>query len=227
MRSGLLLLALIGFTLLLGGCAGTNSLTGGSVPIGTVDGWVYRSAPAQPFTRADAVLQPVAGTLVELELANQQVLRTTTDNTGYFIFRNVPKGKVHVRAGELATQYADVDVDMDSQDDKAAVSLMLAPPQSDAVSLLITPSAVATAHPGDSILFTAQVITSGGKTMNVPASWAFKGEMGSFGPHMPDAGIAPNGLFHAVQPGSGRVIAQFHGLIAIAPITVLPAGVNP
>lgn len=225
----LALLLLLGCLLGLAGCTAMNGLTGGSVPIGTVDGWVYRAAPVQPLTRdrADAVLQTMGGIPVELVLAGGTVLRTSTDNAGYFIFRNVPQGKVRVRAGDVAVQYGEVEVSMDSARDAARIALLLAPPQPNAVSLLITPAAVATAHPGDNILFTASVITTDKQIMPVPASWAFKGDIGSFGPRMPEAGIAPNGLFHAQTAGNGRVIAQYNGLTAIAPITVLPTGVNP
>jgi hypothetical protein len=225
----LALLLLLSLAVVLTGCAGVNSLTGGSVPIGTVDGWVYRSVAVQPLTRdrADLELQTQAGTPVELELSTGSILRTSTNDAGYFIFRNVPKGKVRVRAGEFAVQYGEVEVNMDSERDAARISLMLAPPQANAVTLLITPAAVATAHPGDDILFTASVITTDKQIIPVPASWAFKGDIGSFGPRMPEAGIAPHGLFHAQAAGNGRVIAQFNGLMAVAPITVLPAGVNP
>jgi hypothetical protein len=222
----LLLLALMG--LWLAGCGGANSLTGGSVPIGTIDGWVYRSVTVQPLTRAETALQAVSGMTVELVRDGGQILRTTTDATGYFIFRNVPRGPVRIRAGQLAALYAEVQSDVERDGDRVGVALLLAPELAEApVSLLITPAAVGTAHAGDEIAFTAHVVTADQRMIEVPASWALQGEIGTFTPRLPAGSITPHGLFHATVPGSGRIIAQYKGLIAIAPITVLPAGVTP
>ncbi|OPZ85354.1 MAG: hypothetical protein BWY76_01445 [bacterium ADurb.Bin429] len=212
----------------LTGCASGNSLTGGSVPIGTIDGWVYRSVPLEASTRQAAEVEAVSGITVELVPGSGQVMRTTTDNTGYFIFRNVPKGPVRIRAGQQAALYAEVQAEVERNGDRVGVALMLAPEIADAVaSLLITPAAVGNMHPGDEIVFTAQVLTNSGQQVAVPASWALKGEIGSFAPRLSAGSVTPGGLFRATTPGTGRVIAQYKGLVAMAPITVLPAGVNP
>ena len=222
----LLMLALIAGWLT--GCAGGNGLTGGSVPIGTIDGWVYRAVPLEGFTRRAAELQAVSGITVELAPESGPVLRATTDADGYFIFRTVPQGPVRIRAGQPAALYAEVQAEVERHGDRVGVALMLAPEMADAVaSLLITPAAVGHAHPGDEIVFTAQGITPAGQLVPVPASWVLKGGMGSLAPRLPAGSVTPGGLFRAAAPGTGRVIAQYAGLVAMAPITVLPAGVTP
>lgn len=81
-----------GLLIWLAGCATYSALSGGSVPIGDIDGNVYQS------TRATA-----AGIPVELYAASGQLLqRTVSGPGGYFSFTDVPVGVVTVVAGEGA-----------------------------------------------------------------------------------------------------------------------------
>lgn len=228
MKTPLFLLAFASLlAVLLAGCAG-NSLTGGSVPIGEVDGWVYRSTRAllmEGPTAVDGIATQMQ-TPVELELDNGTVLRTKTDDVGYFIFRHVPKGHFILRAGDVADQFARMEVEFNRQDDRAHVQLTLAPrPTATAdtpAQLAVNPNAVTNAHVGDSIIFTAQLTGPLGGALDVPVSWAVRGDIGTIALQADTLLRGPRGVFKATKAGTGTVVVQYRDLPpTLVPVTVL------
>jgi hypothetical protein len=232
MKLPLLILAL-GALLALVGCG--NGLTGGSVPIGEVDGWVYRSTRALASTGTQSMEPPqqvegmaVLGQIpVELALDSGRVLTAKTDDTGYFIFHNVPKGHFIIRAGNATSDFAQMEVDFNRQDDRARVQLTMAPRLQQGMDapkqLTVTPAAVTGAHVGDIIVFTAGVTGLLGSTIDVPVSWAVRGDIGTIGLQADPLLRTSRGVFHATKAGTGAVLMQYRDMPPqVVPVTVLP-----
>ncbi len=192
----------------IAGCAGSaGNLTGGSVPIGDVDGRLYVSS---------RTVQPVADTPVELVGGNGAVAQSSrTDNTGYFIFHQVPQGRYTVRATS-GVHSGHVDFDLAQGDAGMNLSLLLDDSLvGQIVAVLIDPPALDHAlNIGDTVTFSATGIRAQQSNQfvpNLPVSWLVRGRIGT---------ITPDGVFTATQLGTGRVIAQYDDSITWLNVTV-------
>lgn len=167
-------------------------LTGGSVPIGDVDGTVFR-APSQtkPLTVA-------ANVSVQFRTLTGQVLQETrTDAEGKFIL-TVPQTEGVVTAFDRTTGQEAVLMVMGEGMIDAGVNLtmVLDVPRPEVTTLAITPAKVDALPLGASVTFTT---TSPQTSATLYPSWAVRGKIGT---------IAPDGVFTATKIGAGKIMAQ-------------------
>jgi hypothetical protein len=191
--------AVLGFVLVwLAGC--TSSLTGGSVPVGMIDGTVNTSTRGtQPLARVPVVLRDGSG----------QVLQTTlSTGKGQFAFANVPPGELEVTCTQ-GEQSGQVGFSL-LEGVHARVVLMVAPVNMNVVKLKVQGSKPAA--PDGSVdldkdeedFFTVQGEDAAGQTIpNLPVNWAVVGGIGD---------ISPDGNFSAQNVGEGELIVQHDGV---------------
>jgi hypothetical protein len=179
---------------------GCEDLSGGSVPIGEVDGHVY--APVRSVA-------PTPLVLVELRQTDDTLLQTTYTNTaGAFSFRDVPPGSCRLvaRARDLTTT---LDLERDSRE-PVSVTLRLGPRPHANGPLAVRPtenliSESDPVHPrqlhvGDALSFAAfEPVPAGNNPTPLEVNWGVVGRVGT---------ITPDGAFRATSPGVGRIIAQ-------------------
>jgi len=186
---------LLGFVLiLLAGCI--SGLSGGSVPIGIIDGTVYTP------TRA---LQTLPRAAVVLRNADGQVLQTTiSDAKGRFAFNNVPYGDVEV-ASSQGTLHGCIGFTL-QEGVHVRVALTVAAVNANVVKLNVhgskpeEPDGSVDLDEDEEDSFTVEGEDSNGqKIVNLPVSWAVIGDIGA---------ISPEGLFSATRPGNGELIVQ-------------------
>lgn len=204
--SGFFLLALA----MLAGCGGVNSLTGGSVPIGDVEGHIYY-APG----RVDA-LQPAVDIPVEFRDASGAVVATTsTGANGEFSFASLEAtaGRI-VAADDARNLVAILDVAPDG-DETLVAALVLDAAMPEVTELVITPAEAEELTVGESLTFSA---SSPQTTAPVYPSWAVRGKVGA---------ITANGVFTATKQGAGKVIAQVGEVQALVKVKVLKADAKP
>jgi hypothetical protein len=192
----ILCLLAAGIFLALGGCGGAMGLSGGSVPIGDLGGWV--------FARSRAGV-PVANVPVRALAADDTVLGSAhTDSAGHFLFSGLPSGAVRLRAEHTDGTQAWLDLTL-AAGESAEAALWLAPDVPNALAVLLAPAEPPTLTIGDTLQFTATVQDAGGGAVDVPVSWAVQGNIGT---------ISQEGLFTAVKQGAGKVHAQYRVLQA-------------
>lgn len=194
--AGLLILGCVGVMLFCAGCAGVTTLTGGSIPIGEVDGRVYLRAGSDV---------PAAFITVELRNAGGQVLQTTqTDALGQFAFDDVSAGTVVVTS-TVGTQTAEVGFNR-GNDTKVRVALLLITPDPTISAVKIVGPAHAPDQPievseGVETDFSAEGTNLLGHTVpDLPVSWALVGGLGD---------ILPNGKMAPETVGVGDLVAQY------------------
>lgn len=195
----------------LAGCSSFSALSGGSIPIGDIDGNVYLN------TRATTpVLVPV-----ELRSASGELLQQTTSNAeGFFSFRDVPQGIVEVFANQGALSGK---VRFNRQSNvHARLTLMVAEVNPSVVKLNVH-SAKPEDQDGDIDLDEDEddLFTIAGEDMdgqaipNVPVSWAVLGGIGE---------VSPDGVFIAQRVGDGELIVQHNGVSKHILLHVKPKG---
>lgn len=203
-----LLFPMLALLLLVCDCQMTGGLplSGGSVPIGDIDGAVYRASGSGS--------EPAANVTVDLLDDQANVMKSiTTDEQGRFAFHNIEQTHLLIRARNEYTQ-ADVSLDEEVMP-SASVALMLAPPLQETIYGLLIDPVWASVTAGEGVQFTAQGITyRAGHFIAVPASWAVRGKIGV---------VDIDGRFTAAREGSGRVIAQYRDYRATATINVTTA----
>lgn len=197
----------------LAGCS--SSLSGGSVPIGTIQGTVYLAS------EASTTVETAANVTVELIDPAGHVIRTVqTDNNGKFTFANLGQQQWRVRAkGGQGQQYSGEMAFELRKNEQSQVALILAPNFPDSVSsMALTPPSATMAVNESKAFHVALTTGSGPVTMPPRVSWAVRGSIGV---------ITPDGVFTAKTPGEGDVIAQFRDGYASAHIIVTaPVGVS-
>ena len=218
----MLLLLAGAFTLV--GCMQGSSLTGGSIPIGDIEGNVYRdpAVKSRRITPGGPVPPAVVSLQVSLLTADGAPLRTAvTDARGYFLFHNVPVGTFQVVT--LSAQLsARVDVDVETQ--RTVQVAMLLTNISSAVDDLdcmpvgaTTPLAPGTplqTKVGVDLSLTAVGHAGAISTPDMPVCWGEKGPGGS---------VTPAGVFHADQAGTYTLYVQYGPIRKVFTVQVLPA----
>ncbi len=207
MKYPVMAVVLVWCALWLSGCTGMNSLSGGSIPIGDIDGNVYLPSRA-PL--------PQNGVTVELRSTAGELLQAVTSGAnGHFVFTLVPPGSVIVRATQGA-RIAQVDIDRDNVEN-AHVELVLAE-----IDPAVTSISLQGPLPGDPQIllagstaqFTAIGVKTSGPVTGLPVSWAVRGwEIGT---------ITTTGLFTATDAGQGMLFIQYGTKKQHLRITVLP-----
>jgi len=196
------------------GCTSFSSLSGGSVPIGDIDGAVYYSTRGtQTLARVPVLLRDGTGHVLQA---------TVSDTQGQFAFSNVPSGDVEVIStqGALSGQ-----VHFTMQEGvHARVVLMIAAVDHNVVKLKIQ-----SAKPGgpdgsidldeeENNLFTVMGEDANGHPIpNLPVSWVVVGDIGE---------VSPDGHFNAKKEGDGELIVQHNGVDERVKIRVHP-GTGP
>lgn len=178
--------------LIIAGCGGGNMLTGGSVPIGDVDGIVYR-APSRI-----ASLPVAADVPVEFRsLAGVVLAATKTDANGAFSL-SIPENEGVIIAYDSANGLEAVLLTMSGDITEAGlqVVMVLDVPHPEITALEIAPATVNNIAVGDTVTFTASAPGIDGPLY---PSWAVRGQIGT---------ITPDGVFTATKQGAGKIIAQ-------------------
>jgi hypothetical protein len=212
-----LLVVLLALT--LAGCGGGSMLTGGSVPIGDVDGWVYRG------TRGSG---PASGASVQLlNRGGHAIAYMKTDARGYFRFAGMRADSPDVTV--LASQSGDraqMDIDFDAGERDARVALVLDDGIVQDFGLFgadSKPSYAVVLGIGQSVTVHARGIVASPDdpwSAPIPVSWAVKGELGDL--TMPD----PLHAVFTARKGGGCTLTAQHGRVkgkAVA-ITIAPFG---
>jgi hypothetical protein len=231
MKAGLWIISCVCLAFVLAGCSsyGGSSLSGGSVPIGTIDGQVVL-----PMTRA-ITLEPAADVPVRLLDTTGQLLQSTsTLQDGTFSFTNVPNGDLVIKAERQDGFAAEVRVAIDNLQRKVSLRITLAdqandpfitPPKEMRLVLQpsgipLTPNAPLAVYVGQTLQFTAQ-FRFGENTWkdDVPVSWIVRDGIGT---------IDGDGLFLAKQAGQGKIIAQYRDWSSTVVVMVIdPSSVVP
>jgi len=183
----------------LAGCTSFSALSGGSVPIGDIDGNVYLNTRT-----ATAPLVPI-----ELRDASGDLLQQTVSGPdGYFYFQNVPVGMLEVIAGDEAINGR---VRFNRNPHEHARLALTVAEVNNAIAQLNVHSAKP-AEPDGSVslekneetLFTVEAKDADSQIIpDVPVSWAVIGGLGD---------ITPDGTFKANKVGDGELIVQHYGV---------------
>jgi len=211
--AGMLLIIIV---LLFSGCASeVSTLSGGSIPIGDIDGQVYRFQTATTAGRAANVITPATNVPVELVDARGLVLRVVrTGEDGAFHFPNAEMAGMEIRtrdtdtaglAGRVALDTIWAEVPPTAQTGITA-SLFLGPQLPETLLELDWWSSVDLAtglNHGDNVIISALAQLSDATQWLLPACWAATGGIGEIG---------PDGIFTAGNPGVGHLIMQYQSL---------------
>jgi len=190
---------LAGVLIWLAGCSSFSALSGGSVPIGDIDGNVYLNTRATPPVRVP----------VELRSASGQLLQQTTSNAeGYFVFLDVPTGMVEVIAGQDALS-GQVRFNR-NPNEHARLALTIAEVNPNVVKLNVhsakpeDPDGSVSLEEDENDLFTVEGEDADSQAIpDLPVSWAVIGGLGD---------IAPDGQFQAKYAGDGGLVVQHDGV---------------
>ncbi|MHB0937884.1 MAG: hypothetical protein ACYDCO_22235 [Armatimonadota bacterium] len=198
-----------GLLVWLAGCASFNALSGGSVPIGDVDGNVYYSTRATTPARVTVELRDASGELLQQKVSGPD---------GYFFFSNVPVGVVEVIASEGALS-GQVRFNR-NPNEHARLALTVAEVNMNVAKLNVRsakpeePDGSVTLEEDEENLFTVEAEDAGSQIIpDVPVSWAVIGGLGD---------IAPEGTFEAKKTGDGELIVQHDGVSKHVPLHVNP-----
>ena len=202
--------AILGGVLIwLAGCASFSALSGGSVPIGDIDGNVYLNTRATASAGIPVALRDASGALLQQKVSGPD---------GYFFFTNVPVGIVAVIAGE-GTLSGQVRFNR-NPNEHARLALTIAEVNPNVVKLKV--HSAKPAEPDGSVileedeedLFTVEGEDAESQVIpNVPVSWAVIGGIGD---------IAPEGNFKAKKSGDGELIVQHDGVYKSVVLHVKP-----
>jgi hypothetical protein len=195
----------------LAGCASFSALSGGSVPIGDIDGNVYLSTRATTPVRVP----------VELRSASGELLQQTTSNAeGYFVFRSVPVGVVEVIASHDALS-GQVRFSR-NPNEHARLALTIAEVNPNVVKLNVhsakpeEPDGSVSLEEDEEDHFTVEGEDADSQVIpGIPVSWAVIGGIGD---------IAPDGQFLAESSGDGELVVQHDGVSKQIPLNVKPKG---
>jgi hypothetical protein len=195
----------------LSGCAGgISSLTGGSIPIGDVDGTVY--VPV----RGEAVA-PYA--VITLQSPSGETLQTATaDELGHFSFKDVPEGALQIVCTVGADEARIRFIFKTSGHIQAA--LVVAPVNEQVVKLNLhgpqsqQPDQPVEMEEDEDLSYTVDGESTNGEIISsLTASWAVEDSIGD---------VDPEGHFHAKQPGNGGLIVQYGQIFKHVNIHVNP-----
>lgn len=203
------------------GCSSTSlSLTGGSIPIGDIDGNVYRDPaflmlhsitgekapppPPPPHTPPP----PMPSLQVTLNNAEGDVLqRVSTDANGYFVFHHVSGTGLQVIAqSQLLSARMDVDI---ASNKPVHISMLLTQISSqvdhfdcipDGAPAPLDPNTPLQVKAGVDVSLSATGYMGATTSPNLPVSWSVMGPAGV---------VSPVGVFQATQPGTYQLIVQY------------------
>jgi len=194
---------------LLSGCGGGGglSLTGGSVPVGTVRGAVtLPSRAGMPGANIPVVLRDSQG-------KNHQ---KDTDSQGMFVFSNVPVGPAVITAnphgGHMARSMT-VEVEVE-ENGEVEIEFALSPESDtdDVDKVTLSPASVQVTV-GDTVQFTA--LLEGDDENDDRVSWVVEGGIGT---------IDESGRFTATRQGMGRIKAYADEAVGVATVVVRGPG---
>ena len=194
-----------------GGCGGPQSLTGGSIPIGS-------SSLLGTVVRADNVSRQVAGVQVTLSMDASHTATRTTDANGQFVFQQIIGGDyacaITPPAGsDLGQNWVWVFNLPDST--RAQIVAAVWPRSFNAYqvnSVALTPTQT-TLHVGQSMRFDTSVLNETGQALSMRPSLLLLGDIGD---------LSADGVLLARTPGHGTLVAWVNGRASTADITVVP-----